>query len=455
MIDHRYTLEQYKGMNTRYGCPDCQRKDKTFSRYIDTETGESLHPTVGRCNRESKCGYHYSPKAYFQDNNISFDKPIIKRKPQAPKPISFVPDQILKASLKGYESNHFVTYLINLFGIEISERLISQYFIASSNKRWSGATVFWQIDAKNKIRTGKIMPYSPTTGKRVKQPNDLVDWVHKALKLPEFELKQCLFGEHLLSDNTKPVALVESEKSAVIASVYLPEFTWLAVGGLSHLNAEKCAVLKGRTVTLFPDLNGFDKWSEKAQELSHLATFIVSDLLERKATEEEKSNGLDLADYLIRFDYKDFIIPVLPSNKQLSGDKLLVDNNQIKPIETSTIFNVSQQQPVNWERDITELETYFTGVALPTQPVKLNQCTTITDVSKRELALDLDKTSDISRACFLCHDPDVWRKGKRTREQQTLYDMTIKNPALDQLIKSLDLVVYDSWISKDLGECPY
>ena len=79
----------------------------------------------------------------------------------------------------------------------------------------------------------------------------------------------------------------------------------------------------------------------------------------------------------------------------------------------------------------------------------------IRDYFFKELALDLDKTSDISRACFLCHDKDVWMQGQKTKEEQTLDDMTIKNPALDQLIKSLDLVVDDSWISKDLGDCPY
>lgn len=313
MREHKYILEPYKGMNTRYRCPSCQQRDKTFSLYIDTETGEHIHPTVGRCNRESNCGHHYTPKQYFQDNNISFDTTqpkAYKPRPVTPqqKPFSFIPVEVFKASLKAHETNHFVQFLITLFGVEVASQLVSRYFIATS-KHWNGATVFWQIDTQGKVRTGKIMLYSPTTGKRVKNLELPIYWVHKALKQPEFELRQCLFGEHLLIDKTKPVAIVESEKTAVIASVYLPQFIWVAVGSLTNLNAEKCSILKGRTVTLFPDLNGFEKWSSKAKELSHLANFTVSDILERKANiyaanigadiTAIRATGIDLADVLI------------------------------------------------------------------------------------------------------------------------------------------------------------
>jgi hypothetical protein len=46
--------------------------------------------------------------------------------------------------------------------------------------------------------------------------------------------------------------------------------------------------------------------------LSHIARFLVSDLLERKASQAEKKEGWDLADYLIKFNYKDFTL----SNKK-------------------------------------------------------------------------------------------------------------------------------------------
>jgi len=452
MTENRYILEPYKGMNTRYCCPSCKHNG-TLSLYIDTQTGEHLSPSVGRCNRESNCGYHYTPKQYFEDNDISVKKEniitqlkdkitfefeyseniknavkrisnckfdsvvkqwyvgnsiiteqirdfskeynftIIEYKPQQPKTtksVSIIPVEVFKQSLQIEKNvsqvantNHFIKFLINLFGVEVTCQLISSYFIATS-KHWDGATVFWQIDTQGNIRTGKIMLYDATTGKRVKEPYNHITWVHKALNQSEFELKQCLFGEHLLQDKTKPVAIVESEKTALISSVYLPQFIWLAVGSLNNLNAEKCSVLKGRTVTLFPDLNGFEKWNNKANELSNLAIFTVSDLLERKATEAERNQGFDLADYLIKFDYRDFILnkPKPIYNEQPKITKPLVEVEQFEQIEKKHHFsNPEKPKPENWEQEINDLEHFFKTAKLPSQPVKLNPFSTITDLN--------------------------------------------------------------------------
>jgi hypothetical protein len=68
--------------------------------------------------------------------------------------------------------------------------------------------------------------------------------------------------EHLLRDNTKMVAIVESEKTAIIASIYLPDMIWLACGGCGNLSLKLCEPLKGRKVVLFPDAglkNGLKK----------------------------------------------------------------------------------------------------------------------------------------------------------------------------------------------------
>ena len=392
MNEYRYIFEK-KGK--KHICPSCNQR--TFVMYIDTVTGELLLKQYGKCDRAVNCGYEFDPykdgysKMIWERENSNIPnrkpyKPLLKLEP-IKKPASFIPVEVFKASLKRHEANCFVKFLIKLFGFKIASELISRYFIASS-KHWTGATVFWQIDIKGKIRTGKIMLYNPATGKRIKEPFKYITWAHKVLKVPEFELKQCLYGEHLLSDNSKPVAIVESEKTAIIASVYLPQFIWLAVGSLTNLQAEKCSVLAGRNVSLFPDLNCFDKWNNKAKELSNLATFTVSDLLERKATDAEKQQGLDLADYLLRFDYREFTDSKAESEKQVSNKPEII-NEYAKPLNLAIDDEKPIAYKVNFKPfrnefaplwDMTALEAYFDSLKLPIMPIQINNCTQIGNV---------------------------------------------------------------------------
>jgi len=67
MTYYRYILEPYKGIATRHTCPACEQK-RCFSRYIDSENKISFPSHVGRCDREEKCGYHFTPKQYFKEN---------------------------------------------------------------------------------------------------------------------------------------------------------------------------------------------------------------------------------------------------------------------------------------------------------------------------------------------------------------------------------------------------
>jgi len=361
-------------------------------------TGEQVHPDVGRCNRENNCGYHYTPKQYFTDNHIERDPAMHQKTNHQPKSIqekstSYIAGKILKASLQKHEENHFIQYLVSLFGDEITSELVGKYYIGTS-RHWEGSTVFWQIDSAGRIRSGKVMLYNPITGKRVKEPFSHITWVHKLLKQGVFGLKQCFYGEHLLKDKTKPVAIVESEKTAIIASVYLNQFTWLAVGSLNNLNHEICEVLQGRFVVLFPDLKGFEKWNEKAKQFSAIATFTVSDLLERKATEEEKQKGLDLADYLIRYNYKDFALPEPePAPEQEPEPAIAPPSFSFTPktfgefdiallLEFKNKDHAEVDKPEPWDKEIKELESCFNRISLPESPIRLNPYSLIEDPAK-------------------------------------------------------------------------
>ncbi len=305
-------LQPYKGKHTRHDCPSCGQK-QSFTLYLDSNTNNPIHRTVGKCNRESKCGYHYTPKQYFSDNpslsrtdaachvSKTFHSATLKP-PLAGGLVGSIPFSFVENSAS-YRSN-FVRFLCEILTDEQINSMGENYALgATKNKE----VIFWQIDIHGKVRTGKIMQYNPETGRRLKHESGAIDWVHNKLKksgtLPEdFNLQQCFFGEHLLKlYPDKTVAIVESEKSALIASAVFLDLIWLAAGNLNGLSVEKCHVLKGRIVMLYPDLGAFEKWSLKAIEIQkqNVCKVTISTLLENEATTSDRLNGLDIADYII------------------------------------------------------------------------------------------------------------------------------------------------------------
>ncbi len=293
--EYRYQLE--KG-SKKHPCPVCNKK--RFVRYVDLQTGNYLPDDVGRCDRELSCGYHKSPKEAELDLAGLLYSPPEPQKPPIPSYLSF---NYVERSLGNYEANTLIEWIASLPGWDMqrAEAIAQKYYVGTSSDGWA---IFWQVDADKKVRSGKMMKYSED-GHRVKDDYSQ-DWIHSKLKrsghLDEFELVQCFYGLHLLDD--RPIAIVESEKTALIASEYLKQFTWMATGQLNGINDFKMRSLKGKKVVLFPDIGAFDQWNEKALEMANIADVQVSDLLEKKAPKEHK--GYDLADYLIQYDIRDF-----------------------------------------------------------------------------------------------------------------------------------------------------
>ena len=182
-----------------------------------------------------------------------------------------------------------------------------------------GGVVFWQIDERQQVRTGKVMYYLPDCH-RIKTRNPT--WVHTLLKnsLPKgFTLHRCLFGQHLLmsdgrgersdgrSMNREPViCIVESEKTAVICSEHFPDCIWMACGGLQMLSAPMLQPLSPYKVVIFPDtdLQGdtFRRWTAVCQDARKQYHFRyplrISSILELHATAEQKQRKIDLVDFL-------------------------------------------------------------------------------------------------------------------------------------------------------------
>mgnify|MGYP003679225368 FL=1 len=162
----------------------------------------------------------------------------------------------LEKSMTNYENNNFTLFLENTFGSDIAEEMVSRYYLGTYDSK----VIYWQIDEAFDIRTGKIIEYNLDTGKRKGRPL----WVHNIIKQ---DYKTCLFGLHLINENDKPIAIVESEKTAIIMSYINPSYNWLATGGISNLSKDKLDILRGCDITLYPDNDAYDQWKIKADKI--------------------------------------------------------------------------------------------------------------------------------------------------------------------------------------------
>ena len=430
MGSYRYSLDH---SSRKHLCPECNKHK--FVRYIDTETKEYLPEQYGRCDREINCAYHLNPYFDGYANKSDFHTPGIHNNTSAfkefrlqPKPFAFIPHEILKKTRQGWEQNTFLQNLLNRipypFPASEIERVIVQYQLGTILKGYmSGAITFPFIDESNSIRAIQAKKFDKSNHTII--TSFLHSIVEQNLKdsgrqIPEW-LKSynkndskvtCLFGAHLLPKYPKnPVALVEAPKSAIIGTLYygFPEkpdrLLWLAVYNLSSLSIEKCRVLKGRTVILFPDLSkegtAFQLWSEKAKTMEKQlpgTRFIVNNLLEQKASIKAKSKGYDLADYLIQYDHNTF------ENK--NTEQLAIQNkteNEIpKPsvslyhespahIDSPIIHKADflaevppdkKRSSYNESWDLASLESFFSSIQLPDPPIRLDQCSVIHDLPK-------------------------------------------------------------------------
>ena len=311
-------LMEYKRMEY----PDALRY---VAALYNIETGE----TTGRTDRQTAPRIAPGPKA-----------------PPPAAPPSFIPKSDFRQTLKAYDTkNNFAAFLKNRFGAETAADLIGRYVVGTAK---DGRVIFWYIDSRGNVRTGKLMQYDPKTGKRIRTESGKdAEFIHKRFG-DGFNHVACWYGEHLITKRPgAPVAIVESEKTAILASLYLPAFVWLAVGGANGLpsNPERWEALKGRRIVLFPDCDPsgkdgktpFRRWSERAEALRKMGYNIaVSDLLERTATDTIRANKYDLADHLLKFEPADF---------QSAQDAHPSTPQPAQPTNTPTAAQISTAQP--------------------------------------------------------------------------------------------------------------
>ncbi len=286
----RFKLEKYKGIKSKHRCPSCN-KNKVFVRYVDGND-TYLSNEVGRCDREIKCGYHYKPRDFF-NNNPSTSPTRYTYHPRTIQyqKLIYLNNNLMLTSLKNYRSNNFIKGLFKELSISEVRYVVNRYYIGTSSRYFEGAVIFWQIDKDWNIRRGKIMSYDPLTLKRQKK----INWVNRGMDNLH---PQCFYGEHLINDTSRVIGIVESEKTAIISSVKYPEYIWLATGGLQNLNEQKFKVLKDREVVLFPDAGCYNVWKKKISKF-RTPNIRISPHLEIHCNDKQKRDGWDIADNIL------------------------------------------------------------------------------------------------------------------------------------------------------------
>lgn len=307
--------QPFSGRDSRYKCPHCG-KDQAFTRYIlrsDYEQGKITYAgeDYGMCNHKSKCGYLKYP-----DGKETMMAPM-EIKPEQPKYFYDRRSVALYYQLGAWEKSTLMQYLLqHIDRIEL-ERIAKEYCVGclpdatvlideetKEYRKYYNGSIFWQVDEKGEIHRGKVMFYRED-GHREKHPNDTKRGIIKMMwqilrRKRENEPDMCYFGQHLIKKYPyRPIAIVESEKTAIVAACCMQQFTWLACGGLNFLTAERLNFIRGTNlpIVIYPDYDGFPKWKQRIDELAPLFPKNVFEINESILTH---GNGKqDIADILL------------------------------------------------------------------------------------------------------------------------------------------------------------
>ncbi len=199
--------------------------------------------------------------------------------------------------------NQLTDLLLRVFPQSRVIAAVERYFIgfnAFNTSALGDALIYWQVDEHKRIVNAKRIHYK-CDGHRDKKMPPLVMYPDNP---------QCLFGLHLLkdADPDKPIAIVESEKSALIMSMVMPEYLWMACGSLNNFNEKFLEPLRGRMIFGFPDVDiKRDKgtgvsvscalWRKTAKQLRLQGwRIIVDENLEKTVNASQRMAKIDIAD---------------------------------------------------------------------------------------------------------------------------------------------------------------
>lgn len=275
--------------------------------YVYNDTQEPVDVLLyGRCDRENNCGYHHNPltdSEFEPDHEIKeiapteyeqiyppADKlnPIINRTQAGTSPLhKFLQSKLL------IEVEHLIK-----FGIYTDK---DKTVFVYRNREGLAVNMKWLKYKEDGHRDKDFNAYS------LKQPSSnppSTPQKEDSEKIFSEKIKKyflCLFGEHLLDpEKNRIVCVVESEKSAAMASFFYAHFDWVSCGSANGLSdgtngtANKISPLMNRTVYWLCDADKAGRDNSSIRNLQKYGIdFHVVDLF------PDRTDGYDIGDALV------------------------------------------------------------------------------------------------------------------------------------------------------------
>jgi hypothetical protein len=246
-------------------------------------------------------------KARWQNVKPAQPKQIVEQH----KDMLIMPREVVLQTMREPQPNIFIDWLRSLPWNQEQRKRLDQVLWLYCVGKWKERVCFWQIDEQGRPRGGKLMRYT-TNGKRDKDKvTGAPGWMHNQEGIRErcdmehHEYRATLFGMHLLKkypDAT--INIVESEKTALIcATAYgnMEQNLWMACGGLEFLKLDSIQTLidEGRTIWIWPDKDGVEKWRDKVSHMLSDKVRITTKFLEDFWIEADGAKT-DVADIILR-----------------------------------------------------------------------------------------------------------------------------------------------------------
>ncbi|MBT7350621.1 hypothetical protein HN803_07630 [candidate division WWE3 bacterium] len=254
MVAHRLERSPaHKG-----NCPHCSR-NKVW-RYFEGFHGDER---FGRCERINSCPS--GGNVYYPDRTSkrTYLKEVIEvRNKQA-----FIPQMYYRNIMLDMSSNFHV--FCRKLGIS-NDHLV-KWGVGTDN----GKTVFFFINHKKEIVNKKVGRYHKD-GKRDKE------FGFYSMRQPpkKYKYQLCLYGEHLIDG--LDIAIVESEKTAILASWVYPNYSWVACSSANGLSdgsngsADRISILKDRKVIWVCDA---DKAGRSNSSINNLVRYNINHVI--------------------------------------------------------------------------------------------------------------------------------------------------------------------------------